>query len=76
MGFDRKNYTKVSLYISPFDVNINRMPIKGLISKTFYDAGKKFSGSTAKNDIRNERMLIAIKHSSGIEFVLQQTALF
>ena len=76
LGLDRKNYTKVSLYISPFDVNINRMPIKGLISKIFYDAGKKFSGSTAKNDIRNERMLIAIKHSSGVEFVLQQTALF
>lgn len=76
LGLDRKNYTKVSLYISQFDVNINRMPIKGLISKTFYDAGKNFSGSTTKNDIRNERMLIAVKHSSGIEFVLQQTSLF
>ena len=72
LGLDRKNYTKVSLYISQFDVNINRMPIKGLISKTFYDAGKNFSGSTTKN----ERMLIAVKHSSGIEFVLQQTSLF
>ena len=74
LGLDRKNYTKISLYISQFDVNINRMPIKGLISKIFYDAGKNFSGSTTKNDIRNERMLIAIKR--GIEFVLQQTALF
>lgn len=76
LGLDRKNYTKLSIYVSPFDVNINRIPIKCTVSKTFYDAGQKFSGSTTKNNIKNERMLIAIKHSEGLEFVLQQTALF
>ena len=75
-GLDRKNYTKVSIYISPFDVNINRIPLKGIISKTFYDAGKNFSASTAKNDIYNEKMYITLKHNSGLEFVLQQTSLF
>ena len=76
LGLDRKHYTKVSLYISPFDVNINRVPLKSTVTKIFYDTGQKFSGSTTKNDIKNERMLIAFKHSSGIELILQQTALF
>ncbi len=76
LGLSKRNFTKLCVYISPFDVNINRVPIKSTISKTFYDSGKKFSGSKEKNDIRNEKMLISFKHSSGLEFVLQQTSLF
>ncbi|MDO4161810.1 MAG: phosphatidylserine decarboxylase [Pseudomonadota bacterium] len=76
LGLNKKNYTKISIYINPFAVNINRIPVKGTISKIFYDAGKTISGSFNKNDINNEKMLFALRHSSGTEFVLQQTSLF
>lgn len=74
LGLNRKNFTKISIYISPFSVNINRIPIKSKVSKTFLCAGKNFSANLDKNCIANERMLIALKHSSGLDFVLQQTA--
>ncbi len=75
LGLDNKKFNKISIYISPFAVNICRMPVKGVVSKTFYDNGKTFSGSADKNYIGNEKFLISLKHSNNIELVLQQTSL-
>lgn len=74
LGLGRKNFTRICIFSSLFDVHINRIPIKSTVYKMFYDAGKAFSGATDKNNIGNERMLIALKHGSGLFFILQQTA--
>lgn len=76
LGLGRKNFTRISIYSSPFDVHINRMPIKSTISQIFYDSGKKCSASFDKNNIHNEKMLILANHSGGLMFVLQLTSLF
>lgn len=76
LGLERKNFTKICIYCSIFDVCINRIPIKGRIYKKFYDPGKTFTKSFSKNDIGNERMFITLRHSDGLDFVLQQTATF
>jgi len=73
LGFGNKNFTRVCIYCSLFDVQVNRMPIKGKITKTFYDAGKHFSGTLEKNNINNEKMIFALRNST-YDFVVQQTA--
>lgn len=75
LGLGNKNYIRLCIYSSLFDAQINRIPIKGKISKTFYDAGKCFSGTLNKNTLGNEKMLIALR-SANYEFVIQQTATF
>lgn len=76
LGLQNKKFTKVSIFNSPFDVHINRIPIKSKVNKTFYDNGKNFTGSVDKNDLGNERFLFSLKQSEGFEFALQQTAVF
>lgn len=74
-GLDRKNFTKICVYSGFFDAHISRIPVKSTVSAVFYDSGR-FTGNRSKNDIRNERLLIALKHSGNTEFVIQQTATF
>lgn len=74
LGLGNKNFTRVCIFSGLFDSHINRMPIKGKISKTFYDAGKKFTGALKKNALGNEKMLLAWRKES-YDFALQQTAL-
>jgi len=73
LGLGNKNYTRLCIYSSLFDSQINRMPLKGKVSKIFYDAGKPFSGALDKNALNNERLLIALRNGNQ-EFVVQQTA--
>ena len=74
LGLQNKNFTRISIYSSLFDQHISRIPIKSKVYKTFYDAGKKFTGNFNKEDMGNERMLICLRHSEGSEIALQQTA--
>lgn len=76
LGLQNKNFTRISIYSSMFDQHINRIPIKSKVYKTFYDAGKSFTGNFKKDNMGNERMLICLRHSEGKEIVLQQTAVF
>ncbi len=73
LGLGNKNFTRVCIYTGPFDVQICRIPIKGKITKVFYDTGKSFSGLKDKNSIRNEKMLFALRNSV-YDFALGQTA--
>lgn len=74
LGLQNKNFTKICLYSSIFDVNVCRMPISARISKIFYDKGKSFSGKTNKNALTNERLAIALRQNDGFDLILQQTA--
>lgn len=74
LGLGNKNFTRVCIFSGLFDSHINRMPIKGKISKTFYDAGKIFSGELQKNALGNEKMLFAWRKEN-YDFAVQQTAL-
>lgn len=74
LGLGNKIFTRVCIFSGLFDSHINRLPIKGRISKTFYDAGKKFSGFLNKNALGNEKMLLAWRKEN-YDFALQQTAL-
>ena len=50
----------VSVFLSPFDVHINRSPITGTISNANYVAGKKNPATSDKSSLLNERNSLTI----------------
>ena len=74
VGLQNKTFHKIRIYSGPFDVHLNRMPIKAKVLDTFYYEGKKFAGNFKQNDIDNEQFVMALRHSDGYDFALRQTA--
>ena len=76
LGLGNKNYTRICIYTGVFDVQINRIPIKGKVTKTYYDAGKPFTGNFDKNNLYNERSMFILRTAGNIDFAVRQTAVF
>ncbi len=53
--------TKISIFLSLFDVHVNRLPHKGLIKKLDYSKGKFFPAFREKASELNERMTIQVE---------------
>lgn len=56
---------KISIFLSVFDVHVNRMPIGGKIIQSIYTAGKFLSATTEKSSLDNERNGIVIQTDNG-----------
>ncbi len=73
--FDIKNinklYTKVSIFLSIFDVHVNRMPIDGTIKEIKYIPGKFINATLDKSSEQNEKNIIKINNGNYDYFVVQ-----
>jgi phosphatidylserine decarboxylase len=58
---DRENGKFVSVFLSPFDVHINRAPIAGKITKVEYIKGKKNPATSDAASLINERNALTIE---------------
>ena len=67
----KKNYTKVSIFLSVFNVHIQRLPISGEISKIDYFEGKFINATLDKASEENERLKLTIKSGNNIIHVTQ-----
>ncbi len=56
---------RVSIFMSPFDVHINRAPVDGVIEFVYHHHGKFISAFKEKASLDNESILIGIKNVSG-----------
>ena len=65
---------KVSVFMSVFNVHVNRMPHEGKITKTFYHPGKFFSAHLDKASKENEHNAIFIETPSGKKICTVQIA--
>ena len=65
---------RISIFLSVFDVHVNRIPIAGSISKLHYHPGKFFNAELDKASEENERQLIRITTPEGVNFGLVQIA--
>ena len=67
----KKTYIKVSIFLSIFNVHIQRLPITGEITKVDYIEGKFINATLDKASDENERLKITIKNGNNLIYVTQ-----
>ena len=69
-----KKFTRVSIFMSVFNVHVNRAPAEGKIINAVYVPGKFLNATLDKASKDNERQLLAMKTKSGKEICFVQIA--
>jgi phosphatidylserine decarboxylase len=64
---------RVSIFMSPLDVHVNRSPIAGTVENIAYSAGKFHVASQARASIENEQNVFTVRGEHG-EVVVKQIA--
>ncbi len=67
-------FTRVSIFMSVFDVHINRTPIAGTIKQVVYVAGKFLNADLDKASEDNERQHFVVERSDGVKIGFTQIA--
>jgi phosphatidylserine decarboxylase len=65
---------QISIFMSPINVHVNRMPVAGSISYYKYHAGKYLVAWHPKSSTENERTTVVAKMSNGTEVLFRQIA--
>ncbi|MFB3905932.1 MAG: phosphatidylserine decarboxylase [Acidobacteriota bacterium] len=62
--------TRLSIFLSVFDVHVNRAPIEGTIVRQDYRPGKFFIASDDRASVQNEQLVITIRGERELSFAL------
>ena len=73
-GLPDGEYTRVSIFMSVFDVHINRAPISGRIRRVAYVPGKFINADLDKASEDNERQYFLIEGAGGVSIAITQIA--
>ena len=73
-GLADSEYTRVSIFMSVFDVHINRSPVSGRVRKIAYIPGKFLNADLDKASEDNERQHIVVETSAGVRIGFTQIA--
>jgi phosphatidylserine decarboxylase len=65
---------QVSIFMSVFDVHVNRAPITGKIVHYRYNPGKKLAAMVEKSSTENEQNLIVVEDGRGHRLAFKQIA--
>lgn len=65
---------QISIFMSPVNVHVNRMPVSGVISFFKYHPGKYLVAWHPKSSTENERTTVAVKTRDGVEILFRQIA--
>ena len=65
LGLGDQPLTRVSIFLSVFDVHINRAPCAGTVEVTAYRPGKFLNAAADKASEENERMALAFRRPDG-----------
>ena len=74
LGLGDKKFTRVSIFMSVFNVHVNRAPAEGKILKSVYVPGKFFNATLDKASKDNERQLLSMQTKNGKEIAFVQIA--
>jgi phosphatidylserine decarboxylase len=66
--------TKISIFLSVFDVHVNRVPMSGKVTQLNYHPGKFLNASLDKSSIHNERQSVVLDTTNGNRIVFVQIA--
>jgi phosphatidylserine decarboxylase len=67
---------QVSIFMSPFNVHVNRNPISGIVKFFKYHPGKYLVAWHPKSSTKNERTTIVVQHAQGEQVLFRQIAGF
>ncbi len=73
-GLGEAPMTRVSIFMSVFDVHINRTPIAGTVKNVIYISGKFLNADLDKASEDNERQHILVERSDGLRIGFTQIA--
>lgn len=65
---------QVSVFMSPFNVHVNRNPITGIVKYFKYHPGKYLVAWHPKSSTENERTTTVIEKSNGVQVLFRQIA--
>lgn len=65
---------KISIFMSVFNVHVNRSPFNGTVVDTFYHRGKFYDARDGRASCENERAGIVMQLDSGIKIAFVQIA--
>ena len=65
---------QISIFMSPVNVHVNRMPVAGIVSYFKYHPGKYLVAWHPKSSTENERTTIVAKMKTGNEILFRQIA--
>ena len=68
---DSNKYKKISIFLSIFDVHVNRMPIDAVILSINYIPGKFLNATLDKSSKENERNIIYAKKNNENFYIVQ-----
>jgi phosphatidylserine decarboxylase len=73
-GLNDPEYTRVSIFMSVFDVHINRAPISGRVTRMAYVPGKFINADLDKASEDNERQHLLVESAEGLKIGFTQIA--
>jgi phosphatidylserine decarboxylase len=73
-GLSAEPLTRISIFMSVFDVHINRAPIGGTVSRVVYIPGKFVNADLDKASEENERQHVLIERADGVRVAFTQIA--
>ena len=73
-GLEGSEYTRVSIFMSVFDVHINRSPVSGRVRKVAYIPGKFLNADLDKASDDNERQHVVVETATGVRIGFTQIA--
>ena len=73
-GINNKSYNKVSVFLSIFDIHVNRVPASGTILTCNYIKGKFLNATLDKSSNENERNIITMKIKDNSKIIFVQIA--
>ena len=73
-GLGPGTVTRVSIFMSVFDVHINRAPVGGTVRRVIYVPGKFMNADLDKASEENERQHVLIERTDGLSIGFTQIA--
>lgn len=69
-----KKCRQISIFMSPFNVHVNRYPISGSVKFVKYHPGKYLVAWHPKSSTENERTTVVVEHKNGTPILFRQIA--
>ncbi len=74
LGYGKKKFNKISVFLNVFNVHVNRVPLTGTVTKISYKPGKFLSANAEDASSENERNSVVVKTENGLEVIFVQVA--